>query len=140
MHDREHHPHDHHAHGHDEARELVENAFVFSKKEELRLERAMPLAALERALDSALRGAARQFGVEGVILGHMKALLRSGGEWAAYSITRLDSADKTYSPGWRPEEYVEQIELTVNIISAVQPNELDETALQTIFAGLETVT
>ncbi|NLA85904.1 MAG: hypothetical protein GX847_01200 [Clostridiales bacterium] len=120
-----HHGHGHQGHGHDhynhshehhrEAEELVEFALKKSVRRALYFD--TPVSAKAVALEklSALSEIAELIAFEGVILGHIKALLDFGERKVSISITRLDECRQSFD-GWDDFE-AESCILTVNILS-----------------------
>ena len=71
-------------------------------------------------VEQVLLEASRRVEVEGIIPGHLKALLKSGEAHAVLSVTRPGHCDRTCPQ--LPEE-PRTWALTVNLISAVRPEE-----------------
>lgn len=123
--------HEHHHHHHHHGEEVVDSALILS--------RSGPMAGGEMALEEALeRGRAALLelagavAVEGVVLGHIKALLSCGGVDCTLSVTRVGICDVLVPEGaavrgsWTA---------TLNLISMVRPKEDLEALLKRFFAA-----
>ena len=145
MHD---HGHDHaHSHGHgpdcpcgchnpggaDPARKLLEGALVLSRSWSRTSSPAIPAAELADRVAGGLRHIAALLAENGVVFGHIKALLRCGTDSVTFSITRLDNVDRITVGGWPPPQPVEAWELTVNVLSLVDNGTVDYALLEELF-------
>ncbi len=121
--------HEHHHHHHGE--EVVDSALILSRSGSM----AGGEMALEEALErgkAALLELAGAVAVEGVVLGHIKALLSCGGVDCTLSVTRAGTCDVLAPKGaaargcWT---------VTLNLISMVRPKEDLEPLLARLFAA-----
>ena len=124
-HDHDHsHEHDHghdHGHGHDhehgQAQEIVENALVISRSWTRESDTPVRAEELEKLTADGLEKIAVLLSTDGMILGHIKALLGCGSGRSALSVTRLGIVDITHDGRWEPAAQVAAWSLDVNIIS-----------------------
>ena len=72
---------------------------------------------------------------DGIILGHLKGLLRCGSACLACSITRTDHTDLTASPDWPPAEPCHWT-LTVTVLSLCHQDRVTEETLDKLFGGI----
>lgn len=138
------HDHSHHdhgpgctcgCHGGQDAHALIDGALVLSRT--WSREGCAPIsgAALEGRVAASLRQIAALLAEDGVIFGHIKALLRCGEDSVALSITRVDEVDRTAAGAWPPPAPVTGWTLTVNVLSLVHTEAVDLPLLDRLFAG-----
>lgn len=143
---REHHNEHHHDHGPDcacgchggrDAHALIDGALVLSRT--WSREGCAPVsgAALEGRVTVSLRQIAALLAEDGVIFGHIKALLRCGEDSVALSITRLDEVDRIAVGAWPPPAPVTGWTLTVNVLSLAHTGAVDLPLLDRLFAETE---
>lgn len=132
------HSHDHaHSHNHthhdncdcpdcasDAATAVVEQALRFGKAAPLTLERTQRVAVLEQRITQALNHIAELIAVEGVIPGHLKALLQYGSNSIAFSSTIAGEVSVLRSAGVTKQDVTDTCTFTLNVISAL-PSEAD---------------
>ena len=131
------HDHDHgcacgHHHGHSEAERLVEDTLVLSKS--WSGEDGQP-EQLAQKLQSGLEALGELLGEDGIILGHLKGLLRCGSACLACSITRTDHTDLTASPDWPPAGPCHWT-VTVTVLSLCHQDRVTEETLDKLFGGI----
>ena len=135
-----HHDHDHehccghdHPHGHDGhgAHALLDNALTLSGSWRY------PGPVPEERVEDGLRELAALLAEDGAILGHIKALLQCGENGVAFSITRLDAADRTVVGVWPPPGPEGEWSLTVNVLSLVHTGAVTRKMLEELFSSLQ---
>ena len=109
--------HDHHHHGHELGEQIIHSAYTFSHEGVLNGEPVTLVDAMDR-VEKALLTASERIEVEGIIPGHLKALLKAGDVHAVLSVTRPGHCDRTCPQ--LPAD-ARTWALTVNLISAVCP-------------------
>ena len=114
-----HHDHEHcSCHDHHHGEQVIESALVFSRTGQLLGGKPLALREAAEAVRSALLAAAELVAIEGIVPGHLKALLRHGETRCTLSVTRAGICDVLLPPETdQPLPW----ELTVNIISAIRP-------------------
>ena len=127
------HCHDHshkhsHDHGHGGAHALLDNALTLSGSWRY------PGPVPEERVEDGLREIAALLAEGGVILGHIKALLRCGESGIAFSITRLDAVDRTVIGTWPPSGPEGEWSLTVNVLSLVHTGVVTGERLEKLFS------
>ena len=120
--------------GADAAHALIDGALVLSRTWDRTGVSPVSGEALEERVVSALRRVAALLAEDGVIFGHIKALLRCGADSVALSITRLDAVDRIAVGAWPPPRPVEEWTLTVNVLSLTHTDAVDATLLESLFA------
>lgn len=122
-------------HGGQDAHNLIDGALVLSRT--WSREGCSPIsgAALEGQVTDGLCQIAGLLAEDGVIFGHIKALLRCGEDSVALSITRLDGVDRIAAGTWPPPAPVTGWTLTVNVLSLAHTDAVDLPLLDRLFAG-----
>lgn len=118
-----------HHHSHSEAERLVEDTLVLSKT--WSGEAGQP-EQLARKLQSGLEVLGKLLEEDGIILGHLKGLLRCGTACLACSVTRADAQDLTPSPDWPPAGPCPWT-LTVTVLSLCHQELVTEKTLDKLF-------
>lgn len=109
--------HHHHHSPEDAARATVENALKYSAKKDIALESSAALSEIEATVRSILLVVAEKVAVDGIVLGHIKAVIKTEYGSCAISITKANCADAQYIGAWEEHKVVNQYSLTVNVLS-----------------------
>jgi hypothetical protein len=132
-HDHEH-GHDHeHSHDHS-AHAQLDSALTLSRSWTHTCAAPRSPAQIEGAVTAALNQVAALLEEDGAILGHIKALAQSGEDGVALSITRTDTVDRTPLGTWDALDRVDQWALTVNVLSLIHTQAVNEEVLERLFA------
>lgn len=135
------HEHDHeygHDHAEHEAHALLDNALTLSGSWRRTCDPPIPAEEMQAWVEDGLRQIASLLAEDKVILGHIKALLscgESGTGGIAFSITRLDTVDRTAVGTWPPVGSVLEWTLTVNVLSLVHRPEVTQEVLEKLFSS-----
>ena len=129
-----------HGHGHgpgcgQDAHALLEGALVLSRSWRREARPPVPAAALEDRVAAGLRRIAVLLAQDGVVLGHVKALLRCGADGVALSVTRTEAVDRTPLGHWPPAAPAAEWTLTVDVLYLVRAAAVDAPLLDHLFAG-----
>jgi len=116
--------HEHHDECTDKARAVVENSLRYSDKKWVALDAPAALGEIEASVRIKLLRIAENLAVDGVVLGHIKAIITAGTNSCVLSVTKVNKADVKYIGGWDGEVVVREYSLTVNVLSIVN-TELD---------------
>ncbi len=124
--------HDHHHHHHGE--EVIENALIYSRAGRFSSENPLTLGEAADKVRGVLLAIADVLAVEGMVLGHVKALLHADNASCTLSSTHVGECTLTYTAEGSPESRASEWELTVNVISAVKPENDPIGLLDPLFA------
>ena len=131
------HSHAHsHEHGHagDEVHALLDGALTLSQSWEHTCRTPVSAADLEARVTDGLCQIASLLAENGAVLGHIKALLQSGEDGVALSITRTDTVDRATVGAWPPRHPVDTWSLTVNVLSLAHAEAVTPELLERLFA------
>lgn len=110
-----------HVHEHDtENQKFINDTMIFSKTWEYSIDRPAAARQLEEKAHSLFMQLGDDFSVEGVILGHIKGVIKTEPEtFYALSMTRQGQTDITASKLWSADNEVTSYSFTLNILSMV---------------------
>lgn len=135
-----HHHHDHECgpdcdcgHHHSEAAGVVEKALVFSREGPVIFSAPRAAEAVLSELAAKIRDIAALVAIDGFVVGHVKALLRSEVGQAGISITRLDSPDLTRLSGWEGQREISRCDLSLAVLSLANTDADVEAACQKLY-------
>jgi len=115
--------------GHDQAEKLVESALRISLKRDIRLDAPVAVELIEARLAMRLEGLAASVAVDGVVLGHIKALVQAEGGALALSVTRIGSIEPRYRGNWEGQAPICAFEVSLNVLSLIRPTSDIDTLL-----------
>lgn len=130
--------HDHHHHGHvhnDPAHGMVDNALVLSGRWTIHLPQPRTAGEVADSVAGRLTALARPLAVDGMVPGHVKALIECGGISAALSVTRLGTVDSAWGAGWKADALVRGYDVTVNVLSLLNTRAVTREELDRLFGG-----
>ncbi|SHJ34894.1 hypothetical protein [Parasporobacterium paucivorans] len=120
-HEHDHHEHHHHEHdhGHDgDYEKFIENTMVLSRSWNYSVQNPVSLRILEEKAKALFLDLGTQFSVEGIILGHIKGVIKTGADsFYSLSMTREGQTDVTASKNWTPDHEAAEYTFTINILS-----------------------
>lgn len=119
--------------GADAAHQVMDSALVLSQSWSRTCRPPIPAGELADRVAGGLRHIAALLAEDGVVFGHIKALLRCGGDSVTFSITRLDDVDRITVGCWPPPHPVEAWDLTVNVLSLVNTGAVTGALLEELF-------
>lgn len=120
--------HSHHEHHH-EGPAGAEEAFIWSRTGALRTTEPTTAEAAVRQTEQALLACAQAAQVEGIVPGHIKALLTGGGQKIFLSVTEPGRCCRQQSGCGGDAAW----ELTVDVILAIRPPDGITSCLETLF-------
>ena len=107
---------------------VPDNTTILSVKRALVWDTPISRIALESALRALFLELSQFVLIDGIVLGHLKGVLKTGTSVFSISVTREDSIDESPNTSWASMETVSCSDLTVNLLSIV-PCELSDNDL-----------
>ncbi len=124
----------HHDHQDDPVHNLMEGALTLSKKWTYAFHTPISAAELEERITNGLHRVSSLLAVNGAVIGHVKALVQSGEDAVTFSVTRVDTVDRSILGNWTPQRPISACSLTVNILSLAHTEAVTYALLEQIFA------
>ena len=116
---------------------IPDNATILSVKKTLVWDTPISRTALEAALRTLFLELSRFVLSDGIVLGHLKGVLKTGTSMFSVSVTREDSIDESQNASWTRMETVACSDLTVNLLS-ILPCELSNDDLDARITAMHT--